>query len=767
MVTRSRVLQIILTVFGLTCLLGTSPRTIFATQPETNYNVDIYTQMLTGYMADQDLEVLPHGDLGAPEPTIVLNEAELGGSACITTDPNACKAVAKIQYPLQNNAVKDVPVSGSCQKTYPDDDSSTVGTCNFQKPINYKPNFLGSDSSGIDNLPVPGWQSYNHLFSASQCSGTTNNLAYGAHDLLLPGNIQAKLKLSLLWRAYATSITYQSKGNIDKEMPIGGINWLEELQIDGSTINLLDLYKSKLPDEMKPPSYKHIWETESDDSRGDLPPVPSYLRKSTWFAQWYYLYQQDKLAGEDWIKYFDCTPLYPNNTSAPGLAIGSVVVPLGPLNIPFNKGTIVDNLASRQGTEGRIIDATFMNPSGNGDKILSEMGKSIPFISHYFTQSFTEPKYLPTQLVYGANKASGKTITKYTPLVAMQFGQILDYPNIYYNNVLPPPRMPKYSEENIDIQDASAISTESKPSIFAIATDAVLSFLDIKVRTGMVGDFWSQAERYLEKPSYEILTASTELAKNTYLTNSAVNAVGTEGGEFFPLNDRTSNTIKYNFSTFLACKGPDRKDYANTPSMVALGTATNTCGLPSSGSSGSICSSTPTAAEISDAANRVGSKYGIPGKWLEGMFMYEGATAKMGSACVEETDYKVMGPLQISASAYKLATCDNERFPSASAEKSQCSDVTKISRCSLEGSLELAARTLLQKLNAYGYYSGSYDCNATKANVSTSELYRATNAYSGCGIMKGKPYAQWICEYARNCPSPLPPIGAPKTCAGN
>lgn len=181
------------------------------------------------------------------------------------------------------------------------------------------------------------------------------------------------------------------------------------------------------------------------------------------------------------------------------------------------------------------------------------------------------------------------------------------------------------------------------------------------------------------------------------------------------------------------------------------------------------CDPNVTDKQVTAATQTIGQKYGIDPKWLEGMWKLEGGATQMGNNCNELGTYKVMGPMQIAAGTYRLVTCDNERFSNPIEEKNKGNTPPKLSRCCLNSSLELAARVILQKLNAYGSYPGSYTCNATKASVSLAQLFRAVNAYGACAIVPSttKSYAQWVCEYAGNCPSPLPPVGAPTTCAGN
>jgi hypothetical protein len=667
----------ILIFLGLFVIFPKIDRGVNAEQPKTKYDVDIYSQMITGYIADQNLEIILEGEKGIPETMIVLNEDELKNVTCDTTDPTSCDKIANVIYPQQNDRQEDRPITGQCQRMVNKQNPlSTKGKCKFNQSPAYSKKFIGTDSSGTDGLAVPGWQSYNHMFTANQCSQSSNVLTMGSHDMILPSDYQNQLRLSLLWRAFSTWINYQKSNNPHKELPVGGINWKEKVTIDGETLEFIDIYNDKIPGDMKPENYRQIWQTEYDLSaplpegfsqeqidaefraaeNPSLRPVPSYLQNSTWYAKWLYNFKLAEKNDEYWVKYFKCTPLYPKDTNAPALSIGSLVLALGSksdtsgkYNFALHKGTLVDNYSARAATEGMIIEASLTNPRAIGKALLADMGKKIPLVANYFAEPRADVTHMPTALVFGNNNTDAEaesatpenTVTRYGPLTVKKLGSILDYPNRLYNpEKNPPPRRPKASEEDYNKQDANAVHGEpSMTNLFDISMKILLKVIPNKRRTYMIGESWSQASRFLELPSLANLMPSTELSKEYLKTNNDINVVVSKEGELFGMNERLSKTIKVNNSAFMPCKGTDRSDYIYTPRMIADGTAVNSCGQPSklintcsstelpdlSGSdlSCSLCDSglPPTLVKI---FNLAATTYKVPASILYSAFISEG-----------------------------------------------------------------------------------------------------------------------------------------------
>lgn len=775
-----------LIVVSLLILIIMSPLPASAEQPETNLTVDVWARLLTGYFDDKNLEIITTGENQNPDPAVVSNENL--PKTCVVGEPDQCVGTVDVYYPETGNS-RTEEVTGDCRSPRTDDGSKpepgSIGTCtNYKKRPRYFKTFLGADTSAKEAMPISKYQSYSARYDRPGCQATGNNLNCGIHNLLLPRRQQAKLRLSLIYKAVRTYLTYTNEQNVRKELPVGGVNWKEQFPcVDPATgspktFELLNVW-GLIPESMHPGSdgsdiptaYQKIWETYEPDV---------ILPDSTnWFDDWYNQYLAAKDAGEPWTQVFDCAPLYPHDTNEPTLMISSILIAAtildNPFIVPFHSTSLVPDLGAKAAFEAANMQASLLNSYALTQENTEALEKIDPLMKNYYTEPKVTFNFTPCMLVYNnADKCSSPgnlgddTKTPFTAVDDITLGRILDRNNIYFNRIFKPPReFTAQKGEQKTLEEANAVHAESAPTFLENIASAVFNFIGVSIRTHAVCGPYCQANRFLEGYLYGTKYNYDNVVNDNRLARRPVNVIPDDTGGLTATSER-SQTIKASYSVNMACSSPDRADYENTPRQVAEGTSTNTCADPVSGDIGtSTCDANVSDAQVTAATQQISNKYGLPPKTLEAIFKYEGSTVKMGDACQEETQYKVMGPMQISAGTYRLITCDSERFSSPDQEKSQCGAAGKLSRCSLENSIELAARTLLQKLNAYGYYGGSYACNASKVSVSSLALYRAVNAYSGCGQIDGKSYAQFICEYAGNCPSPIPPLPAEVSCAGN
>ncbi len=100
-------------------------------------------------------------------------------------------------------------------------------------------------------------------------------------------------------------------------------------------------------------------------------------------------------------------------------------------------------------------------------------------------------------------------------------------------------------------------------------------------------------------------------------------------------------------------------------------------------------------ANVDEAISNVSAKYGVPEKLLYAIFRMEDGSKYLqnpeGYVCEENKKAAAAGVTQITPSTYKLVTCEDERLENSL----ECNQEGKLSRCEIQDSFELAARTLM------------------------------------------------------------------------
>lgn len=95
----------------------------------------------------------------------------------------------------------------------------------------------------------------------------------------------------------------------------------------------------------------------------------------------------------------------------------------------------------------------------------------------------------------------------------------------------------------------------------------------------------------------------------------------------------------------------------------------------------------------------------------------------------QENSVGAAGPFQITKSAYNLLTCDTERLAN---DINVCTATTgKLSRCSIENNIELAARVLLFAAGRWIYGPGNCSATGSISPTDKATIYRAANNYYG------------------------------------
>ncbi len=179
------------------------------------------------------------------------------------------------------------------------------------------------------------------------------------------------------------------------------------------------------------------------------------------------------------------------------------------------------------------------------------------------------------------------------------------------------------------------------------------------------------------------------------------------------------------------CKKLDSYLKSNAPASpyVAVTTATNSagqCTIPTANYDSTVRASIQ---KMNRDSNSSASK--VPLQLLFSVYEVESYpyfTGKQPYVC-KENGVGAAGPFQITSTTYQLLTCGSERVAN---DTSVCSSSAgKLSRCSIDDNVELAARVLLFSAGLWTYGPGN--CSATRGISPTdaATIYKAANNYYG------------------------------------
>jgi len=130
-----------------------------------------------------------------------------------------------------------------------------------------------------------------------------------------------------------------------------------------------------------------------------------------------------------------------------------------------------------------------------------------------------------------------------------------------------------------------------------------------------------------------------------------------------------------------------------------------------------------TSSEITQAIQFAADKYGVPNTMLEAIFRIEGFDyiSNPDSYVCRENGVGAAGLTQVVRnSVYTAVTCPDER-PEYSEEFASCSDIEgKLSRCSVNGAFELAARWIL--VNSFNSDTDFWDRRFSIADTTCEDL---------------------------------------------
>jgi hypothetical protein len=170
---------------------------------------------------------------------------------------------------------------------------------------------------------------------------------------------------------------------------------------------------------------------------------------------------------------------------------------------------------------------------------------------------------------------------------------------------------------------------------------------------------------------------------------------------------------------------------------------------------------------VDGAISDVSAKYGVPEKLLYAIFRMEDGSKYLqdpeGYVC-EENRAGAAGVTQITPSTYKLVTCEDERLENSL----ECSQKGKLSRCVIQDSFELTARTLMWLAGVWPTGSctpsGKFPNNKQAVYKASCEYYGSFSPDAltihaaqqfGLPNPESKNYCDVICSIMGDCP-PFP-----------